>query len=64
MPRYMPGKPSDPHDHDCGWCERQAIHAFELYKPGKKFGTGQFVYACGRHLALAKNSARAPKAAA
>lgn len=61
------GRPADPHTKECDWCGAgsEAVCAYEVYKPRKKkVGTAQFLYACERHRAIAKESSRAPRAAA
>jgi hypothetical protein len=60
------GKPSDPRTKECDWCGpgSQAEVVYEIYKRGKSIGTGQFLYACGKHRDLARENSRAPREAA
>lgn len=43
------GRPAPPETKDCDWCDEKAVAAYELYRPRKKVGLAQYVYACGRH---------------
>jgi len=62
-----PGEPADPATKDCDWCDRKAVKAFELWKPRKKMGLAQYMYACSRHTSNAERvvaQKREPKTAA
>jgi hypothetical protein len=61
------GKPAPPGTRTCDWCGAPGVKALEVYKPGKKVGTGQYIYPCSKHVATAKRSiasVRAPRKAA
>lgn len=60
------GVAADPHTKECNWCGAgsEAVCAYEVFKPRKKVGTAQFLYACEKHRRIARESSRAPKAAA
>lgn len=58
------GEPGPLADRKCDWCGRPAVVAYEIIKPRKAIGTGQFLYACSRHKNLAKESSGAQKPAA
>jgi hypothetical protein len=66
-PVYI-GEAAAPVTRKCDWCDRTAASAHEIYRPRKKLGTGQFLYACPRHKVTAENAIAAkrdpPKAAA
>ena len=52
---------ADPSTRECDWCGKAGVTAIEIFKPGKKIGTGQFLYPCARHVATAKRAADAIK---
>lgn len=43
------GQPAAPSTKDCDWCDRKAVKAFEIFRPRKKIGLAQYMYACSRH---------------
>ena len=47
------GEAAPPEEKTCDWCGRPGVKALEIFKPGKKVGTGQFLYPCARHVAVA-----------
>jgi hypothetical protein len=57
-------EPPDPKTRTCAWCGEKGAFAFELVKPRKKSGTGQFVISCSdsRHKELAEVGADPRKA--
>jgi hypothetical protein len=61
--RVYLGIHAPPPDRDCDWCRKTAAHAFEIFRPRKKVGTAQFVYACHQHREVAERSADRRKAA-
>jgi hypothetical protein len=48
------GEAAPPGEKTCDWCDKPGVASFEISKPGKKFGTGQFLYPCARHVETAK----------
>lgn len=59
------GEAADPSTRQCEWCDATAVVAFELYKPRKKIGTATYLYVCGQHEQLGRDSAKpAPSKAA
>lgn len=55
QPNYF-GEAAPPEERTCDWCGRPGVVALELFKPGKKVGTGQFLYPCARHVRLARET--------
>lgn len=53
-------EPPSPEGMTCEWCENGAVAAIErLKKIDKGFtGSGMYMFACGRHMQLAKDNAR------
>lgn len=66
--RIYLGIPAPPAERQCDFCERTAATSHEIFKPRKKVGTGQFLYACPRHRRVAEEAIdqkrNPPKAAA
>lgn len=64
LDRYGLAVPPDPRMRACSWCGARGCHAFEIVKPRKKSGTGQFVISCEnpRHKELAEIGADPRKA--
>jgi len=63
--RAYPGKAADPKTKVCDWCGKPGVKAIELRKPGKHvYGTGQFLYPCSEHVAIARRSMEAVRAPA
>lgn len=54
-PVYI-GEAAPPATRKCDWCERTAASALEIFRPRKKLGTGQFLYACPRHRKTAEEA--------
>lgn len=50
------GRPSPPGERHCEWCGEPGVKALEVFKPGKKVGTGQYLYPCSKHIDVAKRS--------
>lgn len=51
------GEMADPVTKVCDWCGKTASKGYELKKPHKIVGTAQFIYACPRHIRVAKRTA-------
>jgi hypothetical protein len=56
------GKPAPPATRTCDWCGKPGVKAVEVFKPGKKVGTGQYVYPCSKHVTTAKRAVQSVRA--
>jgi len=53
------GVAADPKTKVCDWCGEAGVKAIELTRNAKKIGTGQFLYPCSKHIAVAERMAHA-----